>query len=415
MDNFGRRPQQNGSQSTSGMPASRPSVVKVPPQSQQHFIGRRNKPVARPGMAQQAPEPSVPTEALKQLDLEVKEARYPRRRNWAKRGIVSAIIAFIVLILGVAIWYGVQLLPANMKNKDRVAVEISMGSTPDVIAKKLKQSGVIRNELVFLATTRIQGVQNKLQAGTYRLSPSESMFSIVDHLVKGVTDTFDVTFLPGATVKENKTALMKAGYDKQEVDEAFAAHYDSPLFDGKPKDADLEGYIYGDTYKFGMGLPAKKVLEKVFAEFYSIISERRLDKGYEKKGLTLYQGITLASIIQREAVGGDEPQIAQVFYKRLAEKMPLGSDVTYQYIADKMGVPRDINIDSPYNTRRYAGLPPGPISSPGLAALRAVSLPAEGEYLYFLSGDDDVTYFAKTLQEHEANIKNHCQKKCQII
>jgi UPF0755 protein len=108
-------------------------------------------------------------------------------------------------------------------------------------------------------------------------------------------------------------------------------------------------------------------------------------------------------------------QIAQVFYSRLALGMPLGSDVTYQYIADKTAVARDTNLDSPYNTRRYAGLPPGPISAPGAKALAATASPAEGDYLYFLSGDDDVTYFARTLEEHESNKVNHCQEKCQIL
>ena len=116
-----------------------------------------------------------------------------------------------------------------------------------------------------------------------------------------------------------------------------------------------------------------------------------------------------------EAAGGDEAGIAQVFYSRLALNMPLGSDVTYQYIADKLGVPRDPNLDSPYNTRKYTGLPPGPISTPGKAALLAVATPATTDYLYFLNGDDNVTYFSKTLDEHEANIKNHCQIKCQAL
>jgi len=127
----------------------------------------------------------------------------------------------------------------------------------------------------------------------------------------------------------------------------------------------------------------------------------------------LYQGITLASIIQREVSGTkDQSQVAQVFYSRLAQGTPLGSDVTYQYAAKKLGVTPSPSLDSPYNTRKYAGLPPGPIATPGLSALQAVATPAPGDYLYFLSGDDNVTYFARTDAEHEANIQNHCHKKC---
>ena len=95
--------------------------------------------------------------------------------------------------------------------------------------------------------------------------------------------------------------------------------------------------------------------------------------------------------------------------------MPLGSDVTYQYIAEKTGQPRDPNLDSPYNTRKVTGLTPGPISSPSQAALDAVATPASGDYLYFLAGDDDKMYFARTNEEHEQNIQKHCQKKCQIL
>ena len=146
-----------------------------------------------------------------------------------------------------------------------------------------------------------------------------------------------------------------------------------------------------------------------------MLEQNQLQEAFAEQGLSLYEGITLASIIQREAIGGDEPQIAQVFYSRLSIGMELGSDVTYQYIADKTGVARDVNLDSPYNTRRYVGLPPGPIASPGVDALLATANPAEGDYLYFLSGDDDVTYFARTLEEHETNIREHCQQKCQII
>ena len=121
----------------------------------------------------------------------------------------------------------------------------------------------------------------------------------------------------------------------------------------------------------------------------------------------------MASIIQREVSNPEDQRIvAQVFYRRLAEGMRLESDVTYQYICDKLGVPRDVKYDSPYNTRLYAGLPIGPISNPGRSALLAVASPADTNYLYFLSGDNDITYFAYTNEEHEQNRENYCAIKC---
>ncbi len=157
------------------------------------------------------------------------------------------------------------------------------------------------------------------------------------------------------------------------------------------------------------------ILQQAIDQFAAIAEKNNLKAGFEAQGLSLYEGIVMASIIQKEAFGGDERQIAQVFLLRQSMGMMLGSDPTYQYIADKLGQPRDINFDSPYNTRRYAGIPPGPIANIEEKMLVAVANPAEGDYLYFLSGDDNKTYFSRTFEEHEANIRNHCQQKCQLI
>lgn len=314
-------------------------------------------------------------------------------------------------------WTYEQLTPVNANSTTQKDVTIKQGSTPKVIAKQLKDDDIIRSDTAFLLYTRIKGVQGKLQAGTYKLSPSQSVASIVEKLTSGDVDTFSVTFLPGATVADNKEVLEKLGYSSDEIETAFSKNYTSDLFSGKPASADLEGYIYGDTYTFTAGTSVEAILERTFSEFLTVVNNDNLVALYKEHGLSLYQGITLASIVQREASasGDDMARIAQVFYNRLASDMPLGSDVTYQYIADKTGVNRDPNLDSPYNTRLHAGLPPGPISTPGEKALKAVASPSGGDYLYFLSGDDDVTYFAKTLEEHEANIKSHCQVKCQIL
>lgn len=331
---------------------------------------------------------------------------------WITGTIITLILA---LVGGVLWWYQVQLQPVDTARTDRVLVKIESGLTPNDIADVLKQNNLIRNQTAFLWYTRFDGTQNFLQAGTYRLSPSESVPEIVDHLTKGTTETFNITFLPGATLAEDRKVLLKAGYSEQAVDSALGASYNSPLFNGKPASADLEGYIYGETYTFGVDASVQDILNYVFSTYYQVIKDNNLEAKFETHGLNLFQGITLASIIQREAGGGDEAQIAQVFYNRLSIGMVLGSDVTYQYIADKLGLERDPNLDSPYNTRRYAGLPPGPIAVPGLSALKAVAEPAQGDYLYFLSGDDNVTYFARTYAEHQQNINKHCQTKCQII
>lgn len=345
------------------------------------------------------------------------------------RKFIIAIAAILLLLAAAAtatwFWYQSQLEAVDKGNTEKVLVVIEQGSTPDAIAATLKEKNVIKNETAFMVYTRLQGMQNDLKAGSFRLSPSETTAQIVDHLIKGNVDTFSITFYPGATLTDKVTkvenridvtsVLIRAGYSEQEIAAALSNQYDHPLFQGKPVTADLEGYIFGETYEFYAGASVADILKVTFDEFYKYVQQDNLIAGFQKQGLSLYEGITLASIVQRESGGDDKAQIAQVFYTRLAMGMPLGSDVTYQYIADKEGNPRDTNYDSPYNTRRYAGLPPGPIATPGLAALRGVANPAPGNYVYFLSGDDNVTYYGRTLQEHEANIRNHCKEKCLII
>ena len=382
-------------------------------------------PVSAPVPAPTAPQP---------LDDSAGLATQPPKKSKKKliAWILGGLVGLIVVALGgLYLWYAAQLGPVNSGDQSKKLVVIESGSTPTAIANTLEEEELIQNATVFLWYTRINGVQNSLQAGSYRLSPSESTAQIVEHLTKGNVDTFNVTLYPGATLvdvtdkaPEKKldvtTALKRAGYSDEEIKQGLEADYSAyneTLFQGRPAGADLEGYVYGETYQLSSGASVEDVLKTSFNEYWKVIQENDLIAKFEAHGLSLYEGITLASIVQREASlsGDDMAQIAQVFYSRLALGMPLGSDVTYQYIADKTGVPRDTNLDSPYNTRRYAGLPPGPISAPGEKALLAAATPAQGDYLYFLSGDDDVTYFARTLEEHEANKVNHCQQKCQIL
>ncbi len=381
-------------------------------------VPRQQQP-AQPTVRPVQPEFSLPDLTLSSVSEPTKGLK--KRKTSKKRlffGISGGLLLLaLTTLVGGWFWYQAQLGAVNPDDQTKKVVVITNGSTPDTIATQLHTQGLIKNALAFLWYTRSKDVQGSLQAGTYRLSPSETTQTIVEHLVGGKVDTFQVTFLPGATLAQNKQALIDVGYEAAEIDAAFAKTYMSPLFEGKPATADLEGYIYGETYSFGTDATVESVLQHVFDHYADVIAQENLVAAYKTQGLSLYEGITLASIVQREASpsGSDAPHIAQVFYTRLAQGMPLGSDVTYQYIADKTGVGRDVNLDSPYNTRRYAGLPPGPIAAPGLTALRAVAKPAAGDYVYFLSGDDDITYFGRTLQEHEANIKQHCAVKCQII
>jgi UPF0755 protein len=347
-------------------------------------------------------------------------------KNWGL--IISLAVVALILISIIAgyVWFQVQLSPAGSDKHQFIKIKIAQDSTSSQISQQLQDKKIIRSALVFDIYVRLSDKGSKLQAGTYRLSPADSTAQIVDHFTKGSVDQYEITFYPGATLTDNSnksvkqdvtSVLKKAGYSESEISEGLSDTYDTVndklLFADKPASADLEGYIYGDTYSISDGATVHDIIQRVLDKFYGVVQGSNLVERFKAHKLNLYQGIVLASIIQREAsTASDQAQVAQVFYSRMDAGMTLGSDVTYQYIADKTGVARDPNLDSPYNTRRFTGLPPGPIASPGLSALQAVATPASGDYLYFLAGDDGVMYFAHTSAEHDANIAKHCKINC---
>lgn len=391
-------------------------------------------PPERPlGAPRTAPTPAVDTTTTtREIPLQPPEIG-PETPNAPKTGKKSrkkrftiwlGVLALITLIGVMAsyVWYQYQLQPVSSDPASaRVRVTIKSGASPDQIATQLQESKLIRNGFAFEIYTRLSGTRGLLQAGTYSLSPHESTQKIVDHLVSGKTDTFSIRFLPGATVADNRKTLIAAGYSEADVDAALTKTYSHEVFASKPAGTSLEGYIYGETYNFSTSATPEDILTRTFDELDAVIKENNLVAEFKKQGLSLYEGITLASIVQRETSSSDpstpsadQKQVAQVFFARLSTGLPLGSDVTAYYGADLLGVPRAVSVDTPYNTRIHTGMPPGPIASPSLGAMLAVAHPASGNYVYFLSGDDDVTYFAHTNEEHEQNIANHCKVKCSI-
>jgi len=153
-------------------------------------------------------------------------------------------------------------------------------------------------------------------------------------------------------------------------------------------------------------------VEQSLDEMAEVLTPELIDK-FQKQGLGIHEAVTMASIVLKESSNPEDQRIiANVFFNRLQKGMNLGSDPTYQYIADTTGQPRSANIDSPYNTRKYGGLPPGPIGNVTKSSLEAVANPASTDYLYFVAGDDGNIYYSKTLQEHEENVKNYCKELC---
>ena len=235
-------------------------------------------------------------------------------------------------------------------------------------------------------------------------------------------NTFEFTIFPGENIYEIKAKLIDLGYPATEVEEAFDADYNFAFLQGRPEGATLEGYLYGETHQFYKDSTVKEILTEYLAQMGKVITENNLEARFAEKGLTLYEGITLASVVQKEAPTPEMPTVAQVFLKRLEYGMALGSDVTVSYALDTVDPGRNsysdnssaLTIDSCYNTRLYPGLPCGPISNPSLDAMLAVAEPTDSAYLYFLTGDDGLMYYSYTEDEHIQNIYSHCQNLCNV-
>ena len=239
-------------------------------------------------------------------------------------------------------------------------------------------------------------------------------------------EVFTFTIRPGETIFDVKKHLIEHGYTDAEVEQALS--YDYSVEPGlefladRPTGASLEGYLYGETHEFYADASATDVIRTYLLGMGNVINANALVERYAAQGLTLFEGVTLASIVQKEAKPADQATVAQVFLTRLASTIKLGSDVTVSYALDVVDPNREVytdnlaalDIDSCYNTRKYFGLPCGPISNPGLSALLAVAEPTDTSYLYFLTGDDGLMYYSNTEAEHLQNAALYCSELCQV-
>ena len=255
-----------------------------------------------------------------------------------------------------------------------------------------------------------------------------------------IAKTFDFTIRPGETIFDIKKRLLTVdrnggiettegeepipNYTASEIDSAFNAVYDFDFLKDRPEGASLEGYLYPETHNFYGTATVEEVLIKFLEGMGAIISENHLSEKYSAHGLSLYQGVMLASVVQKESPTLAMPTVAQIFLTRMNYGMPLGSDSTTSYALDVLDPDRlvytdnysALNVDSCYNTRGdYARLVPcGPISNPGLTALLAVAEPTDTEYLYFLTGDDGSMYYSYTQSEHDTYTNLYCKERCAI-
>lgn len=357
-------------------------------------------------------------EIKKAAKLEKKaEKKAKKQRHRLRNAILSGVTLIIVAVATVAIWWVTALQPVDANAKATRQFTVDKGSSTEQVASALEKAGFIKNALAYRVYARLQG--KVIQAGTHELSASYSVPETADKLSKAQKAEIEVQIPPGLTLKELRDVWKKYGYSDEDIDEAYNADYVSTLFDGRPDSGTLEGYIYPDTYRVYSTSKLTVVIQKTLTRFESVAAENDLKAKFAAHGLNFYQGVTLASIVNKEvsdASPDDQKKVSGIFYRRLSDGTALQSDVTFKY-AFSMGLcsTNGPSCDSAYNTRMYSGLPPGPISNPSLSALDAVANPIETDQYYFIGGDGEYagqTFYANTYEDHQANIRLYCKDLC---
>lgn len=318
-------------------------------------------------------------------------------RPLRRYGLAAAVA--VALAAGAIVAAGRPVAPPG--GRPRLVV-VPAGSGTSTVARILARSGLVRSALYVETLAELEGVAGRLEAGTYRFSPSQSPAAMLTALAEGKVADAKVTVVPGMTVAEVATAAARAGLGSATALERYAASAPPP--DGfAPAGAvreNLEGYLYPDTYRIPLGATPAQVFTPMLAAFARAFGPAQA-RAARTRGLSPAQAVTLASIVTREAsTERDERMVAGVFLNRLRLGMSLGSDATVYYAAGVAPGHRltaaDYGVDSPYNTYTHTGLPPGPICSPGADALSAVLDPANVPYLYFFAKPDGTIVFSRT-------------------
>ncbi len=288
-----------------------------------------------------------------------------------------------------------------------VYVTIPHGANLNDIAKILKGQHVISNENTFKIIAKLEHKDKVLKSGIYRLKVHSSSREIITILAEGLSESVKITIPEGYTLKQiygllkGKFHISKTSFDNYTHDKTVLRHYGI-------KGHSLEGYLFPDTYMFSASSSLDEIIEKLLSHFNEIYASESTAY-WSKLKRPRYKIIIMASLIQAEARFTSEmPVIASVYYNRLRKGYRLECDPTVIYAIGhhkNILTYKDLKINSPYNTYKYYGLPPGPICNPGKMAIRAALAPAKTDYLYFVANTDGHHLFAKSLREHEKNIR----------
>jgi UPF0755 protein len=325
--------------------------------------------------------------------------------DWRLTILAASAAVVLIGLISFTIWFSAMIQPVDRHSDEQMLLTVPVGSSLGQIAEKLEQRGLIRSKEAFKIYVKAAGAERSLKAGDYRLSAQMDVRQLLERLTTGELSYFTVTFPEGTTIKDIARILAKKGLvNEQDFVESvqnpdFAENYS----DLTSKTGNPEGFLFPDTYRIAEGTSPEDIALMQIQRFRQIFTPEMYEEAQRLK-MTVAEVVTLASIIEKEAMLPEErPIISAVFHNRLRLKRPLESCATVQYA---LGYHKpvltyaDLEIDSPYNTYRHAGLPPAPIANPGLDSILAALYPAEVDYLYFVAKNDGSHVFSKTYNEH---------------
>jgi UPF0755 protein len=330
--------------------------------------------------------------------------------KWLKRLFWIAVLVAVIVAGGGWWLYSRIVEPYRGYSAAEVFVDIPPGVGPAAIGERLVEAGVVRDAVVFRAAVTVSGRARQLKAGEYRFTDPMHALDVVDKLARGDVHRRQLTFREGLTIGEMARVFEERGFGTAE-DFRKAAMNAALVKDLDPAAPDLEGYLFPETYALARGTSAAEVVAQMVDGFRTVLTPD-LRAAASAAGLTVRQLVTLASLVEKETGTPDErPLVAAVYTNRRKIGMGMQADPTVIYALQKAGTydgnltREDLQFDSPYNTYRYPGLPPGPIASPGRASLEASARPADVDYLYFVSKNDGTHVFASSLAEHNRNVQ----------
>jgi UPF0755 protein len=330
-----------------------------------------------------------------------------------KRIVLSVFGVLALLVVAASTWLYVYVVPTYKGYSDaEVFVEIPPGTTPTRMSRLLADAGVVPNAESFRVAVWLRAAGRRLQAGEYRFDSPMSPAQVVEKIIRGDVYLQPVTFREGLTIREMAAIFEERGFGPKS-DFVAAGSNEAPIREIDPQASDLEGYLFPDTYALPRRTTAEQLAERMVARFEKAVTPE-LRQQAASRGLSLRELVILASLVEKETAQADErPLVAAVYLNRLKVGMGLACDPTVIYALERAGrytgnlTREDLKFDSPYNTYRYGGLPPGPIASPGLASLEAAANPADVPYLYFVSRNDGSHAFATTYEEHSRNVTKY--------